>query len=920
MQQLAGQRPEDVTIDVCASTSFVSTDSTRSAIQVSWSSFSTTPLLLRYRYKAKTSNSWSSWVNLTSTDTSFNDTITTGTEREYQVQADTSSLTNNYLHYGNILAGHAVPVNEELGRILILVDSAYIGVLDSALEAFKWSLWLDGYLPEIDYIDNSTNPPYVKSVISTSYNLTGVSSLYGVLLLGHIPVPYSGDFTGSGLGYFPPDGHTTTSAPPSHEGAWSTDFYYGDLNGSWTDNTVTNTAGARMENNNTTGDGKFDQTLRPSNVEIPVGRVDFNDLSGFTESDTTLMLRYLAKDVAYRSGQTSYVGRVLQDDHLQLLTGEPFGGASFQLSNPIWGDSVAKLDWNTTLQTENYQWSQGFGFGAYNNCVNVVSSANFATNTYRTTFTTLFGSYFGDFDSENNLMRSALASRGEILTCAWGGRPKWYFHQMATGNPIGLSVMNSQNNRNGSQFIYPDGLYGAGLIHTTFQGDISLKLYPYEQVNNLSIRQDSCNQSFVLSWGAHQDSNITGYLIQRTDTLFSPFDTSFQVTDTSFTDHSPASGMNYYVVHAIKSITNCSGMHYEMSYGILDSIEYRLPVAYAGNDTSACFNSLVNIGSNYTYGDDDVFNWTPTSNILESSAPITTIQLRGSGSSDLVLSVTDTLSGCVALDTAVVSTLALPSDSINRLYTSNSCGDTISLRSNSTAGHAYNWSFTSWTPATESGAGPHEVYWNATGNYNLLLVVQDSLTGCVRNDSITHPVACVLPQELLTFNYDYSDNCKSLIIDFTTTNEYDVLGYKIVLRKSGRVLYNTVLSAASFSPSQINRYSHSVALQKISEADEVLLIAQDANGISSIIGRASISVNPCSQPIQIIPNPAKAKAGQLMVKGLEANEHVIIYNSLGIKVYETINGRNSQMEIPIQWEPGTYLVSVNGVVFKWILH
>ena len=46
---------------------------------------------------------------------------------------------------------------------------------------------------------------------------------------GHVPVPYSGDIV--------PDGHM-----PDHVGAWPCDGFYGDMDGTWTDNAVNDLA------------------------------------------------------------------------------------------------------------------------------------------------------------------------------------------------------------------------------------------------------------------------------------------------------------------------------------------------------------------------------------------------------------------------------------------------------------------------------------------------------------------------------------------------------------------------------------------------------------------------------------------------------------------------------------------------------
>ena len=92
--------------------------------------------------------------------------------------------------------------------------------------------------------------------------------------MGNIPVPYSGDIA--------PDEH------PNHTGAWPADVYYGDMDGTWTDQsanyqqTVNSDPADRARLSNTPGDGKFDQTTPPSAVELQVGRVDLAGMPGRT--------------------------------------------------------------------------------------------------------------------------------------------------------------------------------------------------------------------------------------------------------------------------------------------------------------------------------------------------------------------------------------------------------------------------------------------------------------------------------------------------------------------------------------------------------------------------------------------------------------------------------------------------------------
>ena len=48
---------------------------------------------------------------------------------------------------------------------------------------------------------------------------------------------------------------------------------------------------------------------------------------------------------------------------------------------------------------------------------------------YQGVFGMMLGSYFGDWNTQDNLMRSSVAN-GKLLTNVWAGRPNWFFHHM----------------------------------------------------------------------------------------------------------------------------------------------------------------------------------------------------------------------------------------------------------------------------------------------------------------------------------------------------------------------------------------------------------------------------------------------------------------------------------------------------------
>lgn len=129
-----------------------------------------------------------------------------------------------------------------------------------------------------------------------------------------------------------------------------------------------------------------------------------------------------------------------------------------------------------------------------------------ATDSLQTVFTFLFGSYFGDWDSQNNFMRSALGS-GTILTCAWAGRPHWAVHHMAMGDHIGYGARLSMNNT---------VLYNAGSsprsIHIALLGDPSLAMFPMAAVSSLEAVESGPH--IELRW-TRSAAATDGYYIYR---------------------------------------------------------------------------------------------------------------------------------------------------------------------------------------------------------------------------------------------------------------------------------------------------------------------------------------------------------------------------------------------------------------------
>ena len=512
--------------------------------------------------KGRTETTWTTLSsNMAVNDTAYTDnTVQANVGYEYRVSNASLTVT------GYVFASVALPAAHRRGKIVVLVDSAYRDALGPELRRFELDLIREGWQPVRRDIGRTQAVTAVKQVIRGVVQ-ADPAEVKGVVILGHIPVPYSGLLN--------PDGH------PDHRGAWPADIYYGDTSSTfWTDVSVNDTAASRPENRNKPGDGKFDQSTmpNPSITQLFVGRADVFDMPAFGANDTLLMKRYLDKDHAYRSQQTSFRMRGLIDDNFGYFSGEAFAQNGFRNMASLLGpDSVFTGDYFTDLSAGSYLWSYGCGGGWYQGAGGVGNTSNFQTDTVQTVFTLLFGSYFGDWDNQNNFLRAPLAAPGSALTNCWAGRPNAFFHHMGLGEPIGSAFLESQRL---SAPYWPFG-YGSRFVHQALLGDPTLTMYPY--LGPGSMVADSIAGASIarLNWTASPDAQVLGYYVYRAGTLSDSFIlvTPNYISGTTWNDSSALQGKNVYMVRAVKLQSGNSGRFYNLSPGMIDSTFIQTPFA-----------------------------------------------------------------------------------------------------------------------------------------------------------------------------------------------------------------------------------------------------------------------------------------------------------------------------------------------------
>lgn len=525
--------------------------------------------------------------------------IEIGKEYEYSILAPSIGSINTkidnkdtvvavgFYAVGYVSAGIKINAPFRKGKILLIVEENIYSNLQQEVDRLKEDLHLEGWgvkmktFPRTEQFDPKA-VSNVKDYILEEYD-NDPFNLTTVLLLGRIAVPYSGRIV--------PDGHG------NHVGAWPADLYYGQMDENmWTDVTVNDESASRDQNKNIPGDGKFDISQLPSgrDVQLAVGRVDFYNMPDFISEETdemTLYKNYLDKNHSFRNGMLDVENRGIVDDNFgarNYTEGFASGGWRNIAAN-AGKDNVKKGDFITTLSNESIMWAYGCGGGRYYSAGGIGKTEDIAASELKGIFTFLFGSYFGDWDSENNFLRSPLATMPSVLTCGWSGRPQWYMHHMALGYPIGHSVKLSQNNyteyypnlfQNGQQMTIITS--GNRQVHTALMGDPTLSMYPAGEIAEPEEAYviDYGENNFEIKWEAPETDDINYYNIYRANEEYGVYKklNDMPVQGTEYFDAvKNEDGIVYYMIKSAKPKTVNTATIYHESRGIKTSILTDIP-------------------------------------------------------------------------------------------------------------------------------------------------------------------------------------------------------------------------------------------------------------------------------------------------------------------------------------------------------
>lgn len=548
-----------------------------------------------------------------------------GSIYEYRVRRYTSetAFIEAYVSAGV----EASPVHSR-GKVILLVDATYATSLTSELSQLEDNLVGDGWVVLRRDVPRETTVRALRSLIKSIYDLD-TAATKSLLIFGHLAVPYSGNLVAP-----PPDGHVGKNQnddPVAHIGAWATDAFYADLDSvvgpdsillsaneypsenafgssfrafGWSDGYVQITNADRPENSNSPGDGKFDQNRIPSTPELAVGRVDLVNLPAFLEppvgvasmNDVELLRRYLKKNNRYRrkgdldSPDFSVPQKGLIVDRLLQRDGIYTSLSSWSSFTSLFGSTnITELSLSDSMLSPSGQghiWTTSSDRSSFNGHLGYFTTSDYVTKTQQTVFVGHYGSYFGDWNTENNFLRSALASASYTLASAWltfvdirALRP-WTAHQMGIGEPIGtvIQAFQTQNLPNQDRaYFFEYG--GAGPVYVSLMGDPTLRLHTVAPVSNLSGSRASSSSPVILNWTASPDSGLSGYFIYRSTSRRAPFTlvNTSPVIGNSYTTPAGNDSSYVYMVRAAKlEITPGSGSYFNLSEGSFITISLNL--------------------------------------------------------------------------------------------------------------------------------------------------------------------------------------------------------------------------------------------------------------------------------------------------------------------------------------------------------
>jgi hypothetical protein len=502
--------------------------------------------------KAKDATSWNFLASFGASISNWTDSsVSVGSTYEYQMV----KIATSHAGYGYIYSGINAPLIENRGTCLLIVaTNSTIGLSDE-LARLQSDLTGDGWFVIRHDVSSDQTPLSVRSIITNDY-YADPANVNTVFLFGPVPVLQSGP----NLNY---DGHLARAMPA--------DAFYGEMNNDWPINLASSPG------------------FLPSDVKLMVGRVDLANMPGnnapvLWPSETELLRNYLNKDHSWRHKLFTVTRQALMGNLRGDENGEATAASGYRNFEPLVGPGNtirANVEyvappysrWVNMLGASSYLMAYGCGAGQPTACSGLGTNDGTFSDCWSTdivgvdaqaVFVMLFGSWFGQWDYADDLMRSVLATSSVGLTCCMAGRPHWFLHHMGLGETIGYSTRLSMNNST----LYQNQSNGfTRAVYVALMGDPTLRLDQLAPPSNLTAT--SLGGAVSLNWGASPDP-VVGYHVYRAPNATGPFSrlTSSLVSQTAFSDLNVSPGTYTYLVRAVTLQTTPSGTYFNSSQGI----------------------------------------------------------------------------------------------------------------------------------------------------------------------------------------------------------------------------------------------------------------------------------------------------------------------------------------------------------------
>lgn len=517
-----------------------------------------------------------------SSDTTYLDAnLSQNRSYEYRVE---NVYDRDNIAYGYNIAS-ITPINQNATRRLLLaVDEYTFEQIKDDILRYKQNLILDNYQVYLRLVPRAEkfSPEKVKEtkqIIQSTCDSIGIDY---IVLFGRVPVAYSGIV---GI-----DGHQ------EHNGAYPTDTYYVLPEYRFTDHIANATGRPDERTNNVPGDGKFDLTHIRDSIHIAIGRIDFYNLKLYKDSEFELYKKYIDKVERFKNCKDEVSYRAIINESFGMLYGEVPGSEGYVNAFALFGaEGIDTNHFQPNIFEKKYFFSFSAAGSSYRHNGKFISSKDYSERGANCYISCLFGSYFGDWDYPDGLMRMAIASSPTMLNAYYGGRPQWRLHRMNIGETIGETYKFNINN---DTMFRSTQKFGYRMVHINLMGDPTIRLYPYPPPENVLITRNA--DRIKLTW--KQDSSLYSVYRIKGNTFTKLTDEPISEAEFNFRD---TCNKCYYIVRAAppgKYTKSNSASFYRESIGVIakekqhEATEQDLTVYYDWHLKQIELNSREKIG------------------------------------------------------------------------------------------------------------------------------------------------------------------------------------------------------------------------------------------------------------------------------------------------------------------------------------